>query len=245
MFLDLSTFISTQITHNYSSEISPLFTPDGEKILFERYDGNKYDLFLINKNGTGEQQLTFNGAQCPQFSPDGSKIVYYNPVNSMSEIFLLDLITNEIKTLTNRPNVLNSEPKYSPSGDLISYYSQDSVRVIDLQGNEIFSIPGYISSFSPSGDKIVFDKWEFKAMNIYIINSDGTDLLKLTDNADNSSIFCDRPVITPDGNSIIYERSVRGDFDEYLYIMNIDGSNKRILSDKIGEYSNVQIQPIL
>ena len=64
---------------------APFFTPDGRKIIFaSNYKNPKgpgasnFDLYLINVDGTGLEQITFSETfdGFPMFSPDGRKLVW-------------------------------------------------------------------------------------------------------------------------------------------------------------------------
>jgi Tol biopolymer transport system component len=43
-------------------EFAPVFTTDGSRVIFVRYDGADYELFSVKTDGTGEKQLTTNAA---------------------------------------------------------------------------------------------------------------------------------------------------------------------------------------
>ena len=61
---------------------APYFAPDGKQIIFasnmKSPKSGNFDLYLINVDGTGLEQITFSEAfdGFPMFSPDGSKIVF-------------------------------------------------------------------------------------------------------------------------------------------------------------------------
>jgi Tol biopolymer transport system component len=61
---------------------APFFTPDGTKIIFASNmkdpRGGNFDIYLINLDGSGLEQITFSDAfdGFPMFSPDGSKLVF-------------------------------------------------------------------------------------------------------------------------------------------------------------------------
>ena len=77
-----------------------MFTPDGKKILFasnkNKCDSRYFELFLINTDGTGLEQVTDSGgfSSFPMFSPDGRKLVFISDRNAKARyefnIFLAD-----------------------------------------------------------------------------------------------------------------------------------------------------------
>lgn len=71
-----------QLTNFGCASFAPLFTPDGNKILFasnkHNCDGRKFELFMMNADGSGMEQVTdFGGfTSFPEFSPDGKHLVF-------------------------------------------------------------------------------------------------------------------------------------------------------------------------
>jgi Tol biopolymer transport system component len=70
---------------------APFFTPDGTKIIFASNFKNpkgpaaqNFDLYLINVDGTGLEQITFSDKfdGFPMFSPDGRKLIWASNRNS-------------------------------------------------------------------------------------------------------------------------------------------------------------------
>jgi len=78
---------------------------------------------------------------------------------------------------------------------------------------------------APPGARYV---WPLYPYDIYKANPDGTDLVRLTNNA----TYDAEPVVSPDGKQIVFGSQRDGDFD--IYIMNADGSNVRRLTDRVG-----------
>ena len=72
-----------QVTKNLGgSNWAPFFAPDGKKIIFasnmKNPRGGNFDLYLINVDGTGLEQITFSDTfdGFPMFSPDGKKLIF-------------------------------------------------------------------------------------------------------------------------------------------------------------------------
>ena len=61
---------------------SPFFHPDGKRIIFSSNQadpkGRDFDLFLINDDGAGQEQVTFNDSfdGFPMFTRDGKRLVF-------------------------------------------------------------------------------------------------------------------------------------------------------------------------
>ena len=51
----------TRLTNNAVPELTPSWSPDGRQIVFHRAVGGRgqFQIFVMNADGTGEQQLTF------------------------------------------------------------------------------------------------------------------------------------------------------------------------------------------
>jgi TolB protein len=81
---------------------APFFTPDGSKIIFasnmKNPRGGNFDLYLINVDGTGLEQITFSDTfdGFPMFSPDGSKLVFasnrHSKVSTSTNVYIADWV---------------------------------------------------------------------------------------------------------------------------------------------------------
>jgi len=67
---------------------APYFHPSGRKIIFSSNHhstkGYDFQLFMINIDGTGLEQITFNSKfnAFPMFSPDGKKLIFSSNRNN-------------------------------------------------------------------------------------------------------------------------------------------------------------------
>jgi TolB protein len=68
--------------------------------------------------------------------------------------------------------------------------------------------------------KIAFVSYRFYSYEIYIINTDGSGLMNLS----NNDAYDADPVFSPDGSKIAFESSRDGNRE--IYIMNADGSGQ-------------------
>ena len=141
----------TNITQHDAWDSSPAWSPDGRRIAFVSdrngdrelyYEGSGFyntDIFLMNADGTGVEQLTFGPEDWtggPAWSPDGSSIAF----SSSGEIFAIELASGDVRLLSNS-DLLVGSPAWSPDGAWIAYIeSQDEfshVWVMDADGSEV------------------------------------------------------------------------------------------------------------
>jgi dipeptidyl aminopeptidase/acylaminoacyl peptidase len=65
-----------RLTDNASYEDSPRWSPDGTKIAFSRVTDYEENIFVMNADGTGDTQLTFDQGWWPDWSPDGRQLTF-------------------------------------------------------------------------------------------------------------------------------------------------------------------------
>jgi Tol biopolymer transport system component len=97
-----------QVTKNGASNFAPFFHQDGRRIIFssnvhQAVGGEPkgrpiFHLYLVNDDGTGLEQITFDGHfnSFPMFSPDGKKVVWVSDRNAKQprefNVFLADWV---------------------------------------------------------------------------------------------------------------------------------------------------------
>lgn len=82
--------------------------------------------------------------------------------------------------------------------------------------------------WSPNGKQIAFASNRTGNSEIYVMNADGSDVVRLT----HTSAFEQGPVWSPNGKQVAFHSNRDGDFE--LYVMDADGSNVRQLTDHAG-----------
>ncbi len=95
-----------QVTSMPGANWAPYWTPDGQRIIFasDTHDQHpvgrapNFDIFLINLDGSGLEQVTFNESfdGFPMFSPDGTKLVFASNRNDTTgtetNVFIADWV---------------------------------------------------------------------------------------------------------------------------------------------------------
>jgi TolB protein len=229
-------------------------SPDGQWIAFI---SNTSQLYLVRPDGSELKQLTFSDEvkTSLSWSPNGEAIVYSQTIESEDqfevELFVYEIHTFQIHQLTDTPGVDEFAPVYSPDGETIAFTSpsfQDETQpltfrpmLIDVSGGNarpLLDIPtGSVDmlAWSPNGNQIVFTSGEpglFCDTDLYVVNTDGSDLLRLTDTSD-QDIY---PTWSPDGQWIAFTRSPCNDagnsgFDQ-IFIAHANGLGLRQLTNE-------------
>ncbi|MBI5207576.1 MAG: PD40 domain-containing protein [Candidatus Firestonebacteria bacterium] len=198
-------------------------------------DGDNYEIFIMNEDGTELKRLTYNDANDyrPSWSPDGSRIVYHTLFDKNYEIFVMDSDGTNMKNLS-RNEAYDFEPAWAPDGTRLSFTSDRDGNMDIFVANEdggnpvnITSYPSrdFESNWNPSGDRVVFTSDRDGNLEIYLIDiAMGTITNLSRNNGDDHE-----PVVSPDGSKIIFTSNRDG--NEEIYIMDIDGSNQYNLTN--------------
>ncbi|HEX9897500.1 MAG TPA: trypsin-like peptidase domain-containing protein [Dehalococcoidales bacterium] len=170
----------------------PNWSPDGTKIVFQSWENDTAEIYVMDVDGGNLIRLTNNSAydDFPSWSPDGTKIVFVSDRDGNYEIYVMDADGSNQRRLTNDPKA-DTVPSWSPDGKEILFQSDRfgrGIYIMNADGTNVRSITSitYSSncpSWSPDGTKIVFhcfkdsDKGE-----IYIMARDGSNMVRLTNN---------------------------------------------------------------
>lgn len=185
----------------------------------------KWDLFTIDADGSGLRQLTDTpeGERHPSWSPDGQKILFTSgSVMTNIDIFVMDADGGNRRRLTEHPE-RDRRAVWSPDGETIAFVSQRdgsvSIWLMDPDGGNMRKlVEGRSPAWSPDSQKITYTSSAIDDNDeIYIIDADGSNQLRLTNNKkyDWFSAW------SPNGRSIAYDSEQFG--GQELMLMNIDG----------------------
>lgn len=103
----------------------PFFSPDGQRVIFraDRDAPDYLQIYVIDKDGKNEQQLTANGAVnwAPYWHPNGTVIAFTTSLHGHHryEIYLLDIETMALQRVTD-----------SPSFDGLSVFNRDGTKMM-------------------------------------------------------------------------------------------------------------------
>lgn len=178
------------LTGDPASEGSPSWSPDGTRIVFVSDRDGDLEVFVMNAGGSNQTQLTFNTANeaSPSFSPDGSQILFTSNAGGDSEIYVVSATGGTPTPLTT--NTANEfTPAWSPDGARIAFGSDSDdlfgdIYTMAASGGTAtrLTIAGGTDdspTWSPDGTALAW----VKNYDIWVMDSDGTDPLRLTTSA--------------------------------------------------------------
>ncbi len=182
------------------------FRPDGEKILFASSHENRVPEKESDPSGEYKWDLT-PFMNIYEANPDGT----------------------ELTKLTHGP-AYHAECSYSPDASEILYASNETgnmqLFIMNADGSDVRQITfaeGCYNGgpfFSPDGTRVIFraDREEAHYLQIYMIDTDGTNEVKLT----NNGAVNWAPYWHPNGEVIAYTTSLHGHHRYEIYLMNIN-----------------------
>ena len=190
-----------RLTHDNFFESRASWSPDGTRIAFStfRFDVRNWEIYVMDANGENEINLTEHKMDdvVPSWSPDGSKIAFVSaPVDDFNpaHIFVMNADGKERRNLTGDSDLTDSFfPTWSPDGKKIVFDSRrlfaDGTRthiyVVTADGKELEQLTDGASSnrspvYSPDGTKIAFVSRRGGDYNIYLMDTNGKNVVKLT-----------------------------------------------------------------
>jgi len=223
-----------QITTNKSLNLSPCWSPGGDKVAFISYIKNNPELIIMNLDNLETSKISKQKAtySSPAWSPDGKRIAFTLIKDGNSDIYIMDNQGNNLKRLTDNSSI-DTSPTWSPTGREIAFTSDRSgspqIYIMDVSGQNVHRLTydtNYSDSptWSPSGEFIAFVAREKTGFQIYSINVNGENLQCLTDGRSSN----ENPSWSPDGSKLTFASNRSGNWN--IYIINSDGSGLYQLS---------------
>jgi tol-pal system beta propeller repeat protein TolB len=167
----------------------------GGKIAFDNGAPTSGDIFVINPDGSGLEQLTNSPAARnirPDWSPNGQKIAFTSRRDGNDEIYVMNADGSEPTRLTSN-TFSDNAPAWSPDGRRILFQSNrggnTDLYVMNADGTGEERLTTYDgrdqdADWSPNGRSITFERdiepISERTTQVFVMNADGSDPLPLT-----------------------------------------------------------------
>jgi len=237
--------------------MEPAWSPDGKKVAFTRWRDPRGLYVIDEGGSNETLLFGWVAAKGAAWSPDGSRVAFTRwyggrdkdtevsvwgfhwtlPADHWWKLGVVRLEDGYFHELLCYAHSLS--PTWSPDGSVIAYDSDFGIHLTNEEGTighvtddrslYAISTDGRDISpvWSPDGTKIAFGFHQHDHWEIYVMNADGSNRVRLTQ----EELFAKpppnnvSPAWSPDGRHIAFFSDRNGKWE--LYLMNADGSNQR------------------
>jgi len=210
------------------------WSPDGQLIAIT---GAIYHLYLVRPDGSGLTWIAFGNS--PQWSPDSSKLSYRHPIgNTPTDLFEVNIDGSDRKLLQvgSQPSPECFQDVLSPDGTKRACMTtrdgwNQEIYVIDVSTGADLNVSDDLSAaetepaWAPDSKRLAFASDRNGVFEIFIVNSDGTGLERLTRAPCPGGPTCSGhqdPSWSADGTTISFSFGHDG-FDERCEVRVADG----------------------
>jgi Tol biopolymer transport system component/DNA-binding winged helix-turn-helix (wHTH) protein len=221
-------------------DCEPAFSPDGQKIAFERgsISGMGRDLFVIPITGGEPRRLTFENAWggVPAWTPDGSEIVFPSSRGGMLNLWRIPANGGLPQPVAGIGPVAFA-PSIPRRGNLLAYVhatASNSIWQIRLRdethplgpATRLITSRGRVNwrpGFSPDGKKLVFESDRLGYSDIWSCDSDGAHCAQLTSLHGTAGTAR----WSPDGQHVVFEFQSQHFYE--IYVLDLHNGQPRLL----------------
>lgn len=227
----------------------PAWSPDGQKVAFYSNRSGNDDIWVATLATGQEDQLTADSAsdRRPNWSPDGNWIAFDSDRSGTRDIWVVRADGSDLRQVTSSPRE-ELFASWSPDGKQLTFFSYGSgtneLWIVDVDGaNPRAVVPDlaaeearqcsfacHEASWNQSGEKLAFHSERSGNRDIWIVNVDGTGLIRVTNDPDQDYF----PSWTPDGRIVFMTERVGADrVWNDVRVINVDGSQGTTLFTEV------------
>jgi Tol biopolymer transport system component len=171
--------VQTVITDLPGYDCYPVFSPDGETLLYMSERDNNRDLYLMDLDGNDIARITDDPTYDyePAWSPDGTQIAFVSRRSSRSQIHVMDADGSNVVQLTDE-FTLDWRPSWSPDGQWIAFESwrngNADIFIMRPDGSDLRQLTDSLAEdghpdWSPDGRYIVFHSKRIGDYQLFIM----------------------------------------------------------------------------
>ncbi|WP_269849113.1 TolB family protein [Methanosarcina horonobensis] len=239
----------TFLTDSPESELFPVWTADGEYILYtiERNQSDNLESYRIKADGseikrigTGEGNLT----GFSDLSLDGRDLVIIKSIDSQLDLYLASLENGTVIPVTSDPQISEGWGAWCRLGKKITYTQEPAgmpsqLWIVDRDGSNKTRLGtsenvGIGKDWCPLGLRVIYSAKDLKqADDLWVIDFYGTNQTQLTNTSYNEW----NPSFSPDGKWIAYVSDEGGSPD--IWLRDIEGNYRARITNNIGRIDSI------
>ena len=239
--LDTKRGVLTRVTSDAGDDVSPAWSPDGDRIVFSSNRKGAHDLYVKSVSGGRNEELLLATPQqksVNDWSPDGRFVLFetYDRKRT-SDLWALPMLGDRKPFLVVGTDFEEVRGQFSPDGNWVAYQSDESGR--DEIYVQPFPGPGNKWPISTNGGSQV--RWRRDGKEIYYVALDGRLMaapIALRPNGQAPDVGAPVALFAPPLGGMVQQ----GDF-RHQYMVSADG--QRFLVATLTERENPPITVIL
>ena len=192
-YIDLESGAKRTVLEDGKHNFSPSLSPDGRTVALTRSLEGNSEIFTVRRDGGGLQRITTAPRidTNPSWSPSGREIAFTSDRSGSPQIYVMDRSGGNLRRVT-REGSNNDGGAWDPDGTRLVYAHRHKsgnrfdiaiIDLITLENRLLTSGPGSheAPSFSPDGQRVVFESSRNGSSQIWVVDADGHNLRHLTD----------------------------------------------------------------
>lgn len=163
-------------------QLSPSWSPDGSRIVFHGFSGNRADIFEYDFRADTVRNLTDDAHYdaAPVYSPDGESVIYSSVMDQYAKLVRIDLRNTSDRYVLTTGDWNDRDAWFSPDGGRIFYASdRPTARDKAVLESELLEIAATWAGDDAAAPKP--DAASFSAFNIYSLDLSTGEVLQYTD----------------------------------------------------------------
>jgi len=185
-----------RLTDHKGEQNMPTWSPTGMQIAYTTDIGREAAIYVVNIDGSNPKELLVQ-AMAPSWSPDGQQFALNR--GQIPQIFIMDADGSNVHPFfpeeSDQTFLVHLSPIWSPDGESLLFTGIGSrkgtspmnsdIVIVNKSGENQIKLNDYDgqnvgTDWSPDGTQIVFVSDRDGNSEIYIMNSDGTKISRLT-----------------------------------------------------------------
>jgi TolB protein len=178
--------------------LTPIFSPDGNSVIYSREGENGSDLFAVGiGGGEAPRQLTAGRGTVntnPTMSPDARRVAFVSGRLGRPELYIMDADGTNVNVLTDydfSEKNYRSDPDWSPDGRLVAYQERINdrfqIRTIPVKGGTPKQLTSdgenEQPSWAPDARHLVLTSTRSGARQLWVLDTESSRFRQLTKSA--------------------------------------------------------------
>jgi len=239
----------TFLTDSPELELSPVWTADGEYILYtvKRNDSDNLESYRMRENGSEIERIRIGEGNLTGFSDinsDGTELLLTKSIGSQPDLYMANLENGMVAPVADDPQISEEWGAWCRLGKKITYTQKaagmpSQLWIVDRDGYNKFRLGtsenvGAGKDWCPLGLRVIYSAKNSKeTSDLWVIDFYGTNQIRLTNTSYNEW----NPSFSPNGRWIAYVSDEGGSPD--IWLRDIEGKYRTRITNNTASPDSV------